>query len=373
MNPFVLLKSAALEKVAKTRAQKEAIQALARGDKETAATIAKGYGDLGLKPRALKNVSTGGQEAAVDLMMGAAGGQGSGAGYSGGKNMSDGYVIRKMYKPDSAAHQGEHTQRVLDLKQRATDFARQDPTMRDHVADMAGFRRIEGPNGPRFVSFHENVPHKTLEDAVGAGMSMEEAGGHVGALEDKVLNPLRAKGVNLGDVVDADGINAGNIAMVPNAEGGHTPKILDFIPESAHGENPVRDFAAVRDSAIPVGGAGESAGRAVHPITSGQYIDEVRKDVMRGAGGSKHAPKVRIGPAGAPKFTTKARRVVQGLGSWAVEHPGRAAAIAATPIALGVGAYGLSKALGDDMPKSATANAFFDEMLKLTNVSEVRG
>jgi hypothetical protein len=349
---------ALLEKIAKTRAQKEAIKALEHGDSVTADTIAKGYGDLGLKPRALKDVHRGGQEAAVDLMMGAAGGQGSGAGYSGGKNMSNGYVIRKMYKPDSAAHQGEYTQKILDLKQRATDFARQDPALRDHVADMAGFRRIEGPSGPRFVSFHENVPHKTMEKMVEEGMPMETVGAHAEGLKNKVLDPLRAKGINLGDVVDPDGINAGNIAMVPNAEGGHTPKILDFMPNSAHGEDPLREFASVRP---PSAGVGDKT------------VGDVRREVFSGARGSRQAPKVRIGPAGSSRFTTRAEKVVQGLGGWAAEHPGRTAAIAATPVALGLGAYGLSKALGDGMPKAATVNSFFDEMLKLSKFDEVRG
>jgi hypothetical protein len=45
----------------------------------------------------------------------------------------------------------------------------------------------------------------------------------------------------------------------------------------------------------------------------------------------------------------------------------------AAPVAIGLGAYGLNKAFGDNMPKAATANAFFDEMFKLTNVNEIRG
>jgi hypothetical protein len=44
---------ALLEKIAKTRAQKEAIKALEHGDSVTADAIAKAYGDLGLRPREL--------------------------------------------------------------------------------------------------------------------------------------------------------------------------------------------------------------------------------------------------------------------------------------------------------------------------------
>lgn len=76
-------------------------------------------------------MSLGGEEAAVDLMMGR----------SRRRKMDDsGYLIRKMYKPDSGLHRGDPTRDVLRMKQRFTDTARADPQMRQHIVDMAGFR-----------------------------------------------------------------------------------------------------------------------------------------------------------------------------------------------------------------------------------------
>src|SRR5580658_2060000 len=80
-----------LQKIAVTRSVKEWRAAQGAGDAGTAGQIAGASHQLGLKPRYLKDISTGGEEAGVDLMMGHK------AGPTGETN-EGGLLARKLYK-----------------------------------------------------------------------------------------------------------------------------------------------------------------------------------------------------------------------------------------------------------------------------------
>lgn len=231
-----------LEKLARTRAATEWAAAQARGDTAGANQIASGYGQLGLRPRYLKDVSQGGAEAGVDLMMGAPKGQ----------QLPGGYVARKMYKPDSLIHQGDVTRQVLEQKQRLTDEAKK--LAPQHVVDMAGFDRVgKGPGAAKYVSYHEYVPkHQDVRQMAEqhGGYTRAAVTGPLDEMERNVLNPMAQRGLKLNDVMGpsrwGEGISAastptefgvnrkinpGNVAFVPTANGGSQAKIMDFLPK----------------------------------------------------------------------------------------------------------------------------------------------
>ncbi len=239
-------KDGSLFKTAKPRLVRAWQEAQKAGDTGLADQYAKAYGDLGLPGRYLNDVSGGGAEAGVDRMMGRA--------PSGGGHES-GYLIRKMYKPDSTMHQGEFTRKTLEQKQHITDLARlpvsatATPASREMVPDMYGFKQHGTDANPRFTSYHEPVQ-------IGRELSGTAAISAGQQAKDTVINPLTSKGLHVGDVasthsvpirswdgvrnVNTDGVgmaydqfrstgglvNPGNLVQ---DKAGKT-KILDFLP-----------------------------------------------------------------------------------------------------------------------------------------------
>jgi hypothetical protein len=346
----------ALEKMAKTRGQREAIQALERGDVGTAGEIAKGYQQLGLSPRHLKDVSLGGGEAAVDLMMGVP--------QTAHPVDDTGMVVRKMYKPDSRLHQGERTRRTLELKQQMTDRARANPEMRPHMAAMGGFEEV---NPGRFVSYHEHVPGQEI----GKVDQNDMLRGLVD-IQDKVVGPAKDRGDWLHDLtkrhttVDFRGMpirhdygtvggGAGNIVMAPNAGGGTTAKIIDFIPIQKGVPQEVGNPTWMHTLEQRAKGLDEahSAWEGPNPTKD---MGDLRREVFQGKG-SRQAKKVRIGPAGIPGSAARAEEVAPGLlrraGGFVAEHP-----LATGAAALGVlgGGYALHKHMKNKDKTSSVAD-----------------
>lgn len=283
-----------LTKIAKTRAAKEWQAATAKGDRSTADAIAKAYGDLELAPRQLKDISTGGAEAGVDLMMGQA----------GDRKLPGGYIARKMYKPDSRLHRGEHTRKILEMKQQFTDEMRNNPSMREHVLDMAGHKEV-APG--KFVSYHEYLPDLQEWDPSKQGRHNTEKA--VDTILRKVVDPMAEKDKIVHDAVMRNGffgrsINAGNVAMVPDGAGGYTPKIVDFIPaEMKRGRlnSPADDWVG----AHPVEAKRQSVYREGKKGTGTKGVKELREAIFGGTGGSprtaKEVPKVKtVVPAKLP-------------------------------------------------------------------------
>lgn len=230
-----------LSKIAVTRSVKEWQKANASGDKVTADQIAQGSGQLGLKPRQLKDISTGGEEAGVDLMMGH-----KTVPSTGEKNES-GYLARKLYKPDSSISRGEFTPQLLQQKQQLTDSARaMSPEAKNMVPAMYG-HETHGTGGlQRSTSFHEYVPGisdlRGIKQDVGGreqfSRPREKYMGDIENVENKVLNPMKQQGMTLGDTVRAKssggkGINWGNVVQSPQG-----PKVLDFLPSVQGQSNP---------------------------------------------------------------------------------------------------------------------------------------
>lgn len=207
------------EKEAATRAVKEWRKADAAGDSSTADQIAQAYGQAGLKPRYLQDVSLGGAEAGVDRMMGdvrhstgqmpeqpsaprsALAGRQALAGRleqmkankaelgvegrsptqsvksspegraallrgtqptapAAGTNPNEsGYIARKMYKPDSYISQAEftpqHVQQKMDMTQAARALS---PEAKSMVPDMYGMKTQGAGPTQRTMSYHEYVP-----------------------------------------------------------------------------------------------------------------------------------------------------------------------------------------------------------------------
>lgn len=268
------------EKEAATRAVKEWRKADAAGDTGTADAIAKGYGDLNLKPRYLKDVSIGGAEAGVDQMMGDVrhstgqmpsndpvshhraldrrldamkankeelglegrlptqsvksspegrgallrGMQGSAFGNPtppGAAPNESGYIARKMYKPDSYITQAEFTPQLMQQKMDMTQTARSlSPEAKSMVPDMYGYKTTGAGPKQRTMSYHEYVPGmQDLRD-------QKNPEAHVEHINQTVLSPLHKQtGATMGDVTGERGTNWGNVAMTPQG-----PKVVDFQP-----------------------------------------------------------------------------------------------------------------------------------------------
>ena len=271
-----------LRKIAAPRATKEWQAAMARGDEGTADAIAKAYGDIQAKPRYLKDVSRGGYEAGVDLMMGGA-----------KEELPGGYIIRKLYKPDSPLHGRGTTREVLELKKEITDKAREMPKAKLHVPAMAGFEQKGKWYRPRFTSQHEYIPKmKTLHDLPHLGENIANI------LEGRVLRPLSCAPwapLGMDDTVMRSGlfgnlqINYGNIGLVGDKQKGFVPKILDFLPVK-DGRNPARNYE--REMGL--------LGLGFNP--EARSVGELRKDVFKGQPGSREIRKVRVGPPGIPEI-----------------------------------------------------------------------
>lgn len=393
MNPFVLLKTSATRAVKEWQQAQQAVAAggAAAGDaKAYQDQIAAGYGQLGLRPRQLRDVSLGGEEAAVDLMMGQA---------PKGKMDDTGYVIRKMYKPDSGLHQGDVTRNVLQMKQDFVDKARADPGMRRHMVDMAGFEEIPGVN-PRdkshFISYHQNVPGVKDFD-----INHPQALDRLKEVHQNLIEPMARQGQEVGDTViaatDAQRrmgmpplmVNPGNVAMVD--EGGHqVPKVIDFIPgqRTAGGgmSNPAREFEKKHVKAPSPFKAMKDPGILMDPTEygytkyregKGHSVDDVRKAVYQGRG-----PKARAAVEAVEDVAEAAPGVFKRVGRAMGRHPvATGAAALGTLGALGAGGYALHKHLkgkseeSEPKKKSASADpffsAFFDEMGKLSGVEHI--
>lgn len=207
-----------LQKIARTRLVKEWQSLNAAGNQAGADAVAQASGNLGLKPRFLKNLSGGGQEAAVDLTMGVP--------RQGGGDVS-GYVAKKLYKPDSFVSRGEQTSELLRQKQHYTDTARAlSPEARKIVPAMYGHQEIQGPQGQlRHVSEHEYVPG--VQSLKASPTRIED----VAHVEQHFTKPMKAKDMRVGDVgfLNEERKITGNYSNIAHSPQG--PKVLDFIPQ----------------------------------------------------------------------------------------------------------------------------------------------
>lgn len=223
---------APLLKEGRSRSAKEYRMATAAGDTDHAANVARASGQLGMAPRHVGDISEGGGEAGVDLMMGRASNPTTGA-----VNES-GLAARKLYKPDSTVTQGEYTPRLLAQKQQMTDAARGlGPEAKAMVPDMYGHKTLHADTPQqRATSMHEYVPGMTDLRGKNTGTAdkpifsrQDGASKDVQAITDKVMRPLEDKGMVMKDVLrqmGSSGANYGNMMSSPSG-----PKVVDFIPE----------------------------------------------------------------------------------------------------------------------------------------------
>lgn len=252
-------------KTAATRAVREwrALQSGYRS--EDADAIAQGYGQLGLKPRFLENLSGGGQEAAVDLRMGRA---------MGPEANPSGYVAAKLYKPDSLITQGNRTTALLNQKKEYTDAARSlSPESRSMVPAMYGHRTLQGPAGMiRHVSEHEYVPHAT--DMLSSPRPVDA----LKQVQRHVAEPMAARGMPLGDIarVDAEHGIRGNVSNTVLNEAG-TPQVLDFLPQ---GKGRVTHVHPTPRGDAVVSPAASSEARG-HSYFDKHNVNELRREVYR--------------------------------------------------------------------------------------------
>lgn len=325
-----------LEKIAVTRSVQEWRSMNAAGDTAGADAIAKAHGQLGAKPRYLEDISLGGAEAGVDKMMGTAGAQ-AGAGpnlqqrleqYKANKaNLGvegrtptqsvksspdgratllrgtqapaqaaapneSGYIARKLYKPDSDISRGEFTPQLLEQKQRITDQARSlSPEAKAMVPAMYGHQTAGTGGLQRTTSMHEYVPG--LSDLRGKNIGTDDkpiwnrsqqGRSDLVNVQDKVLNPMNAKGMTMADTVSATGTNYGNVVNSPQG-----PKVLDFLPNVQGEKNPALESFktyAPQGSQFVEGGPKGSVG-------------QLRKEVFN--------PKMQIQHASAGDQMTAAR------------------------------------------------------------------
>ena len=269
-----------LQKSAKTRSVKEWQAATAAGQHGTADQIAQASGQLGLKPRQIADISIGGAEAGVDKMMGHAGG-----GVGPAPNES-GYIARKLYKPDSEITQAEFTPKLLAEKQHYTDTARaMSPEAKAMVPAMYGHQTMgAGTELQRTVSHHEFVP----------GLSDLRGTGKVQDLKSTVLDPMKARGMQMADTASATGANWGNVVNSPSG-----PKVLDFLPQPA-GQMRNQQAAGSLTKYLP------SDPTKFHE--QGQNLGALRKEVFN--------PTMRS-VAAAPEAQADARSVLQHIDSQA--------------------------------------------------------
>jgi hypothetical protein len=268
------------EKSARTRAQQEVRRALAAGDEATAGTIAKGYGRLGLAPRYVKDISGGGQEAAVDMMMGKR---------TGPSQEVQGLFARKLYKPDSSISRGDYTSQLLEQKQRMTDAARRiSPEAKSMVPAMLGHEtRGTGPL-QRHLSYHEYVP------GIGDIRKTPNPTAQLDKVEQGVLDPMKAKGMTMSDTISnrggSRGANYGNVVSTPRG-----PKVLDFLPSVRGESNPA--IASMKHYGL----AGtETSSFGAEGATN---IGKLRKEVFR--------PQMRIQPGMATAAASGVQPVKQ--------------------------------------------------------------
>jgi hypothetical protein len=329
-----------LEKIALTRSVKEWRGATAAGDTGTADQIARGHAQLGAKPRYLEDISLGGEEAGVDKMMGHAGApapaapnlqqrlqtykankselgvagrsptqsvmsspEGRGALLRGTQAApqaaapnESGVLARKLYKPDSTISRGEFTPQLLQQKQQVTDQARAlSPEAKAMVPAMYGHETHGAGGLQRSTSTHEFVPG--ISDLRGKNVGTPdqkvwsrgtEARTDLTNIQDKVLNPMAAKGHTMADTVSSTGTNYGNVVNSPQG-----PKVLDFLPQSKGQLNPaIQSFGKYAPTKTEFAEGG----------THGN-MGALRKEVFN--------PKMNIQEA-SPEMQSKAQQVLMG-------------------------------------------------------------
>jgi hypothetical protein len=285
-----MILSDAMKKEALTRAVTEWRKAQEAGQQGTADTIAKGYGQLGLKPRYLENISGGGLEAGVDKMMGRA---------MGPISNRSGYIAQKLYKPDSPLTTGKDTTNLLREKQYYTQAARNlSPEAKSMVPAMHGFREIQGPGGElRHMSQHEFVQGGEMIGRVPAATGLAQTQ----RLHEAVVQPLAKKGLPMGDISRIhEGQLAGNTGNVLSTPTG--PKLIDFLPHSKSSPVSVVQQGS-NDLAIPA----SSGGGRLDTMYGDHNMNQLRQEVFRP--GSSHpalAPTIRPPPPAAPIAKTVA-------------------------------------------------------------------
>jgi hypothetical protein len=279
-----------LEKIAKTRAVKEFQRAEAAGDQGTASQIAQASGQLGLKPRYVGDISTGGAEAGVDKMMGRVQNPNT------GEVNESGLLARKLYKPDSSISRAEFTPQLLQQKQQATDVGRSlSPEAKNMLPNMYGHTTMNADNHElqRTTSYHEYVPG--MQDIRGKNTGTEDkpvwsnrpgASKAIGDIKQHVLNPMEARGMALGDVSNESGTNYGNVASTPQGT-----KIVDFLPKQQGQANPA--FESFKKYA-PMGSKFEGPNA---------NMNDLRKEVFK--------PQMRVQPATADQ-KVQAMKMLQG-------------------------------------------------------------
>lgn len=298
-------------------------------DPAHAAAIAGASHQLGSKPRYLKDLSTGGEEAGVDLMMGHR------AGPTGESNQG-GLLARKLYKPDSLVSQAEFTPQLLQQKQTMTDTARAlSPEAKAMVPAMYGHDTMNaGTSGQRTTSFHEYVPG--LSDLRGKKVDGQysrpaaDRAADLTGVQQHVLDPMAAKGMTMADTVRRRpeheilneeqarttsllhhptsptrnlGVNYGNV--MGSAQGA---KVLDFLPSAEGQANPA--IESMKKYAPVNGPSRFTEGRAT--------VGQLRKEVFKPTTPSLEAPyadrvqahmSVGAAPPAAPPGQTPAGRV----------------------------------------------------------------
>lgn len=280
-----------LEKISATRSAIEARKAMAAGDLDTAGEIARRHGSLGLKPRYVQDISLGGQEAGVDLMMGRR---------AGPYQQAEGLFVRKMYKPDSPITRGDFTTELLKQKQLATQSAREiSPEARKMMPAMLGYEQLGSGPTMRHVSYHEYVPG--LKDVRAAVPDPVKRYDVIGGVQKTVLDPAKAKGTALGDTVkrvktpwttrvqqavglkpkstfETRAINWGNIAMTPSG-----PKVVDFLPgEGAGGSStPMSESRRAHKTTDKTRSVFGAAGEGLSPAEEKKRISALRKETFR--------------------------------------------------------------------------------------------
>lgn len=335
------------EKIAITRSVKEWRAADASGDQGTAGSIARASGQLGLKPRYLQDISTGGAEAGVDKMMGHVQNPNTGA------SNESGVLARKMYKPDSVITRGEFTPQLLQQKQDLTDKARaMSPEAKAMVPDMYGHTTMNaGTPTQRTTSFHEFVPG--IHDLRGKNTGTEDkpiwsrgqaARSDLQSIKGKVLDPLENQhGVAMRDTVGevTSGHNFGNVVGSPQG-----PKVLDFLPQVGAQQSPAihsfMKYAPSGDSKFN-GGAGGGVGdlrkevfkptQALAPSDSG-FAHQRMAELMHQANAMPASPTPENAGLRTSVATPSARQIsspLQSAPTSAVTPAARAAAGAVKP------------------------------------------
>lgn len=272
----------------RTQAQNSGNVQAAQAAQQQMDSIARGYGNLELAPRHIRDISAGGQEAGVDLMMGHR--QPSLTQSMEGPNQG-GYVVRKMAKPDSPVAQGHDMTALMADKQMITETARMDPSARAMVPAMHGHDTHTNANGQvHNVSYHEYVPNAqpiAPQNRQSVAQQLEPLRELYGMRDVPLIDNGRARG------------NFENVAHTPQG-----PKVLDFLP---HGNS--LDVTTHQGRDIPEGRYTTPTGELhtqtkytvpenATPAQHSQVLGQLRKDVFAGKPApapkpAVHAPTVR--------------------------------------------------------------------------------